>query len=442
MIPARLFTISNKAIILSLIGAAFIGVAVSYSNFYLFHLILLILSIVWFYQLKENKYKLDLNIFLKKYVPTLLIIFIWYSFSLFWTPNLELGLKYLFYIVCGITISISIISFSSNIENLNKIFYLLSIFFFIEIAIALLESFSSFRMPISSHSSLAILFGKDSLDLSRLDNIFLYSNIKPPTGFHWNTNDLAICMIIALPFFLCSKKTIIKIFGILSITTIVVMTASRAVFLALILIYSLYLFFIKKRIGTLTLIWLTSGILSWGMFQLNESENPRINELANSTEALVLYLSGDIDVGGSLEWRRELVDSGIKAFLNSYGLGLGAGGSVANQQEVGPVAGRFTSMHNFWVELLVEGGLIVAILVFFWLFGIIYQLFIIQRTTDNKKIKYYSESLFLSMIAFIPGAVAGSSTIYFFPMWIMFGFSIAVIAIHKNEIPKLFFKNN
>ena len=32
-------------------------------------------------------------------------------------------------------------------------------------------------------------------------------------------------------------------------------------------------------------------------------------------EALALYLSGDIDVGGSLEWRRNLVDNGIAAFL-------------------------------------------------------------------------------------------------------------------------------
>ena len=39
-----------------------------------------------------------------------------------------------------------------------------------------------------------------------LNDVFIYSNISPPTGFHWNTNDLAICMIISLPFFLCSNK--------------------------------------------------------------------------------------------------------------------------------------------------------------------------------------------------------------------------------------------
>ena len=126
-----------------------------------------------------------------------------------------------------------------------------------------------------------------------------------------------------------------------------------------------------------------------------------------------------------------MVDNGLNAFYNSYGLGIGAGGSVANQEIIGPVAGRFTSMHNFWIELLVEGGIFVAIIISFWLLSIIYKLFIISRTTTNQRLKYYSQSLFLSVTAFIPAAIAASSTIYFFPMWIMFGFAISVILLSK-----------
>ena len=432
MVEPKSLKISKDKLIIALIISAFIGVAISYSDFYLFHFVLLILSMIWIYQVKENEFRLDINLFTKNHVFILVIILSWYLTSLFWAPSLELGLKYIFYISCGLVIILSMISFSTTVVNLNKIFYLLSIFIFIEIIIGLFESFTSFRMPISSYSSLAPLFGKIPVNFSEFDNIFFYSGIRPPTGFRWNTNDLAICMIIALPFFLCSKKTLIKIFGILSITTIVVMTASRAVFLAMLLIYSLYLLFIKKRIGTLSLILMTSSGILWGMFQLRESENPRINELANSIEALTLFLSGQLDVGGSIEWRRELVDNGLNAFYNSYGLGVGAGGSVANQEIIGPVAGRFTSMHNFWVELLVEGGIFIAIIIFLSILNIIYKLFIVSRTTANKKLKYYSQSLFLSVTAFIPAAIAASSTIYFFPMWIMFGFAISVILLSKT----------
>ena len=212
------------------------------------------------------------------------------------------------------------------------------------------------------------------------------------------------------------------------------MTSSRAVFLALILVYSLYLIFIKKRLGTLIFIWFVSALFIYGIFQFKDSENPRINELANSAQALTLYLSGQIDVGGSLEWRRELVENGLKAFYDSNFIGLGAGGSVANQELIGAVAQRFTSMHNFWIELLVEGGIIIAILILFFLVGLLYDLFLISLSSENPLLKYYSQSLFLSLSAFIPAAIAASSTIYFFPMWILFGSSISVIFLSKSNI--------
>ena len=158
----------------------------------------------------------------------------------------------------------------------------------------------------------------------------------------------------------------------------------------------------------------SSIILMWSMIQLQDSENPRLNELANSTEAFLLYLNGDINFEGSIGWRRQLIDNGLSAFQKSYGFGLGAGGTVANQEIIGPVAGRFTSMHNFWIEVLVEGGAVVAIIFFFWIISIANQLFFISRNTQSKKIKYYGESFLLSIIGFIPAAIASSSTVYFF----------------------------
>jgi teichuronic acid biosynthesis protein TuaE len=185
--------------------------------------------------------------------------------------------------------------------------------------------------------------------------------------------------------------------------------------------------------GTLVYIWATIIGLFWSMQVLSESEDPRINEVANSIEAMVLYLSGDIDVGGSLEWRRELVDNGITALAKTKGLGVGAGGSTVLQERLGGVAGRFTSMHNFWVEILVEGGIIIGLLFLIWFSDIIIKLW--QKTKDRKNIflQYMSQSLLLSLMGFIPAAIAASSTIYFFPMWILFGLSIAVINLGENK---------
>ena len=180
------------------------------------------------------------------------------------------------------------------------------------------------------------------------------------------------------------------------------------------------------------MVWTLIISLFWGMNILSQSNNPRINEIANSLEALELYIKGDLDVGGSLKWRRELIDNGITDLISSNGLGVGAGGSTALQEIRGGVAGRFTSMHNFWIEVLVEGGIIIGLISLFWYASILINLFFISKKSSSKTIKYYAESLMLSMIGFIPSSIAASSTIYFFPMWILFGMSISVIYLNRN----------
>jgi len=426
--------LSIDSLIVLMLGSALIGIAISYSDLYLFHIFLAFLGFFSLYSLKKKKYKLNINKFVTNYSFFPLLMFFWYSLSIIWSPDLFLSLKYIFYLFCGLAILFSIIYYCNSKIKLDNLFKLFSSILVLELVIAMIESFTVFRMPISPYSSLVQFFGKDPVDFTQNEMFFVYSNLNPPTGFRWNTNNLAITMVLILPFFLCSKKISIKILGAILITTITIMSASRAVFLGLIVIYCLYLFIIKKRIGTILLVWLMTIGLFLGMSQLRDSENPRINEVANSIQALELYLKGDLDVGGSLQWRRELVNNGLEALYSSYGLGLGAGGSLANQEKIGAVAGRFTSMHNFWVELLVEGGIIFAIFAFFWYANIIYNLFKICKSTNNNKLSYYGQALFLATIAFIPSAIAASSTIYFFPMWIMLGMSISVILIYKNEI--------
>tara|TARA_B100000029_G_scaffold515700_1_gene624058 strand:- start:1772 stop:3088 length:1317 start_codon:yes stop_codon:yes gene_type:complete len=428
-------------LIIALLSSAVIGVAISYSDLYLFHFLLGCLFITWLYTLKENRYQFNFNAISENYIFFLFIMFIWYLFSLFWAQDTQLALKYIFYIFCGLIITLNIVGFSFSIDRLNKIFKILSFFFVLQLIIALFESFTIFRMPISSYSSFSSYFGKEEMDSFASNNILLTTSFVPPTGFHWNTNNLGIAMLITLPFFLCTNRMIYKLFGVISITAITIMTASRAVFLGLIIIYCLYLIIIKKRIGTLLFIWITTISLFWGMNQLSDSENPRVNEVANTIKALTLYIQGDIDIGGSISWRRELVDNGLEGLSKTYGLGLGAGGSTANQEQIGPVAGQFTSMHNFWIELLVEGGIIFALSGLLWYGSIVYNLFIIFKTNTNSIFKYYSESLFLSMISFIPAAIAASSTIYFFPMWIMFGMAISVISLYKKQSVVGFKKN-
>ena len=172
-------------------------------------------------------------------------------------------------------------------------------------------------------------------------------------------------------------------------------------------------------------------IVFFGILQLQTSENPRLNELANSFEIISLYLTGQIDVDNSIQWRFELARNGIDSLIKSKGLGVGAGGSVAIQEQIGGVAGRFTSMHNFWIEILVEGGILFFIFFSTWYLIIMMNLYKIARNINNQ-LSNRSTALFLSMIGFVPAALAASSTIYFFPMWIMLGIGIGMINLNNS----------
>ncbi len=428
----KLFLFKTENIFLALAGSAVIGVGISYSDFYLFHLFMLVFFLYQIHIFKKNNYKVQLN-FLSSYHSLFLIfMLLWYMITLFWVNDYFLAFKYIFYIFCGVYLSLNIVQYSKTISKFDKVFSVLKYLFCFELIISLLESFSSFRMPISSYSNISYYFGKQPPDFT-IDSLIRLNYLSPPTGFHWNTNDLAIAMSLVLPFFLCSKKIHIKLLGTISVSIILGMTASRAAFLGFILLFCVYLIFVKKNFFTLILIWIFTFMVFWTIPQAKDSQNPRLSELAGSVEALELFLRGDLDIGGSLEWRRELTENGLKALKNSYGIGLGAGGSTANQERIGPVAGRFTSMHNFWIEILVEGGVFFAIIMFSWYSSIIYHLFKISRTKSNPRLIFYSKALFLTMVSFVPSAVAASSTIYFLPMWIMFGLSISIINLYEKS---------
>ena len=427
----RKIKLSLDFFILWMIISSVIGVAVSYGDIYLYHISLLFTFFLLFIKLKFSNYRLNLGSHLGNLHFFFFLILLWYSFSLFWAPSLMHGLKYLFYIACGSLLSLSIIFFVSTIQRLDTLFKVLTVVFIIEMIIGLLESFTSFQMPISRYSKWASIFSKVPQENFEYGASSLFFQRSPPTGFHWDTNDLALVMLLILPFFIINNKTITKIIGISTIITIIAMASSRSVFIGLISIFLFYFFVIKKKVTTILVVLGFAVLVFIGTITLQTSENPRFSELANSFGVITLYLTGQIDVDNSIKWRLELARNGIDELIKSKGLGVGGGGSVAIQEKTGGVAGRFTSMHNFWVEILVEGGILFFILFSTWYISIMINLYKIARNIKNQ-LSDQSIGILLSMIGFIPGALAASSTIYFFPMWIMLGLSISIINLNNS----------
>ena len=410
-----------------------IGVGISYGDLYLFHIIFGIVILQSTRQLIYNSFKINLNTFQNNYIYFMPLFMFWYFITIFWSVNKLYTLQYIFYIFCGTGIVFYIVSVFKTPNDLNRGKKILAYVFSIEIALSILECFSSFRLPISPFSDYVTFFGREpSLDPT-LDSFSVASLIQPPTGFKWNPNDLALTMITLVPFFLfLNKNFFLKMIAISSITTIIIMTSSRSVFLSMGILFLTYFIFYKRQILPIALTISVGLLFFFQIENLKESENPQISEIANTFSTIQNILSDNILIGESISIREELARNGINALKNSYGFGVGAGGSVAIQEKLGGVDGRITSMHNFWLEVIVDSGILFGIVFLIWYLSLAWNLYLVGLRSKISHSKYFGKSISLSLIIFIPAAITSSSVIYFLPMWLLFGFAIATLEIESK----------
>ena len=406
-----------------------IGVGISYGDLYLFHLILGSLILFSFRLLRVNKYKINLNFFTKNYLYFLFIFSLWYFLSIFWSINKLYTIQYLFYIFCGVAIVFTVLINFSSKEKLLRALKIAGFTFSLEIILSLLESLTAFRLPISPFSNVVTFFGREPSLQPTLDSFAIPSLIQPPTGFQWNPNDLAITMIMLTPFFLFSKNNFVKWFAIISISIIIIMTSSRTVLFSMGILFLIYFILYKKQLTTLILISLLLSVFFTQIDRLKESNNPQVSDIANTFSAIQDFVNDDIILGQSVSIRRELAFNGIEALKETYGLGVGAGGSIAVQEKIGGVDGRITSMHNFWLELIVDAGIILSFFFFLWYISLTWNLYKLGIQSNNEEFRYLGRSFSLCMIIFVPAAISASSVIYFLPMWLMLGFAIAIIGL-------------
>lgn len=417
--------------------SAIIGASISYSKVYLFHIALILLfsytvynfKIIDIYRTYKDNYR---------YLVFFIFFICWYIISILWTISpLLYALQYNIYIFMGVFIVATILIYVDTIDKLNSIFKILSLVFIIEIVLSLMEIHPDFRLPISPHSTIVHYFGRDMISHD-------ISDLSIPTGFNWNRNDFAVVMVMILPFVLFSKNILLKIILSISIFILVYSTDSRGALLDLIIVFGIYIIINKKRalISILSLVILIP-ILFNSDYKIKIQH--KYDELSN---ILTGFMGTGYTGDGAITTRNKLISNGIEALKNSNYIGVGVGGSIEVQKRAGGVYPNFykkdepyykkhytgiLSMHNFLVELLVDGGIIFFIVFLIWYFSILKKLyFIINNTTEQ--LKMYASGSFLSMIAFLVATPTPSSMIYILPMWVLFGFTLSIIKLwDENE---------
>ena len=359
---------SQRGIVLLITGSAFIGVAVSYKSLYLFHLLL---GLFILYILSSQRiifYKL-----LTGYHRFIYFFSAWYFLSVFWSSNKVHALKYNFYIVFGGIAFFTIVFFLSDKKLLRELFIMLAVLSFINIAAGVLESQTSFRLPVSPFSMILPFTGRPPLDLEGYTEVQVRYLLSMPTGFNWNPNNFAVFINMTFPFFLVSKRRAVKITGIVLCLYMIIKAGSRGNMVAFFLIFFLHTLLTSSgKINFISFLRTATLLLAayfsifhvlpavLNMFGINSG---KIYELISIREALRAYLHFNSVKTSSLGIRSSLILNGLHALYESCLIGVGAGNSLMVQQQLGM---KTLSMHNFWVELLVEGGVFFFIPFVIW----------------------------------------------------------------------------
>ena len=254
--------VTGQRLSLLFIAAAAVGVGVSYGPFYAAHIALLALATFIGWELIRAKGRLALPRLPTNLHLLLAGMFYWYALGMIWSIAPSDTARYLYYIAYGSVIVIVIVYTATDARRLSLILRVVSGVYFCNMTIALLESFTPFRWPISPLSNLAPYFGRSmTLDALRFDVTTLAVVEHFPTGFEWNPNNLATVMNLALPFVLFNPRRLVRWLGSALILVVIVMATSKANFLAFMLMLALYLFaFSSRRRRNLLLACCTLGV--------------------------------------------------------------------------------------------------------------------------------------------------------------------------------------
>lgn len=400
--------------------SAVLGYVLSYQKVYLFHVVavLYFLSMVLgFIKVRKSSFKTMQYIFL----------FLGYAIiSMLWAPSLVNGLYYIFYFICATTIIFVVVNYAQDINKLNFIFKVLAVFFLLNFFVGLLETTGLFRLPASPY----------------------YGSFNTrPSGFNFNLNNFGFVFLAIFPFLFLYPSKVAKATATLLATWFAFKLESKGFFLGLLAFY--FIFFLveikKKRTWHLiTGLGITTLIATF--FIIFILENVNLNNRIFSTfgqieRGVELMVNSSADSSDSTGQRSTAYTFGLQELFNSYGVGRGVAGVTTNlinknvykeSNGVCSLERGQCSFHNFFLEMLIDFGIIPFLLIMYGYLKLVRKLLSISKNKNNIMFSYYAKASALSLLTIIPASISPSSIIYVFTFWLVVGFSLSITKISKR----------
>ncbi len=421
----------------AMLAAAYIGPGISYGKLYLFHPLLLLAAAVLLAIPRQRK---ELQAAMLRpsatwyVVPLLLISTAWFALSLLWAGNTNYGARYIVFLLMGFGLVAMMQTYVNSGERLHAVVRVLCLVFLTEMSVGLLEALTPFRWPVSRYSAVAGLFGRanDYAFLSEDPYARAFVDASP-TGFAWNSNNFSVTISLFFPFFLLLRNRWLAVTGMLSILFLILMAGSRISFLTCAFVSLLAIplagRWVRRRA---MMIFFSVIMLSTGFFTLQPTGIAKVDEIyIVRSDASIFDRRFRIRSEYSRATRLELFRDGWSALAGSRGIGIG-GGNFQHYRESRAAPGEkvVASLHNFWFEVMVEGGVAYALLYYGWWLMLLSALRRRLKACADTHLAYITQGALLSMLVFGISAISLSGAVYYLPMYLLLGFVLSVLKVH------------
>ena len=457
MIIARILNYTKTDLSLlaavTLVITAIFGPGLQFSKVYLFHLVIIPFLIINFKPLTNIK-SLSSNCFqhLKPYWFPIAYLLLSLT-SLLWSYEPKEGIKKTIMISFGFVIfsAVKKICSSKGYFNFFKSILLFVIIF--HVSFSFLESLTNITWPISVKSNLNSFFGVNFTYIA--NHGADVSQLGPrPTSFFWNINNSGLFSLMILPIMLFSQKRVSH-YILPFLTYIILASTSRTIVLMFCLI--ILFFFItegwslykrNKKNLFLKVLLITIGTTIFFSFKNNyqsnrliktkeiltdiKNESKFINKIATTqstkkaTPNNVSYTNNysKKPKATSIEKRLIYTKESWKHFLSAPIFGIGSG--ALSKFRIPYIHGTLNlkSIHNYWLEVLTEMGLI---------FFSLYCLFLLQVTRKLvSNLNKTNKILLYSLVIFCVGCLSLSSATYYLPKWVIFSLCLYLPRISEE----------
>jgi teichuronic acid biosynthesis protein TuaE len=353
----------------------------------------------------------------------------WALISLTWAVEKPAGVRYFIFLVMMVSLTTGTVLAVNTTKTMRTLLVMLLLTFMTAIGVGLLEAATEFRLPTSG------LIGRPER--------FQWAS----TSFFYNQNDFATYITLWLPFFLAvafftRRLSAILTAAICALSSVVcfLYTGSRINLLALALMIPGLLLVVALRRGTDMKLWQVAvGLIMLFGVAVAAYLGGRGSLLGVSLPVIGVQhwrfdtLAGEIAAGtGSGGNRVRTTMNGLAVLRNSHLLGVGPGNAEYHLQGM-PGTDTVYNLHNWWMEVLVTGGVFVCAGYVFFYDALLYHLFQVAIKAKGGMLPYAATGLFTALVGYTFGALAPSSAIHFTPMWIHFGLSLAVINLHRER---------